>query len=637
MKLKSKYLRAFCLVCAAVLLTAALSVSAYAADSIADQMAANSAAWWVAHNAGDQATCDALHAANEALAAQAASGGGSSSYNSAAGTWDISTSSGSNISSSSSQDGKQTTATYTTTTSSGSVSSTSTASYSDASIYAYYDYGGTSSGLQTSYNNAAAAVTSSNAYGSAAARNSAAGEVAVAKALLGLTDAEAYALQRDLETSKQSYDAAQKAYENALKRGDTGAANRAKAQMDAAHEAAEATRARYNYTGDVPTSEDGGYYHGGGRSSGGSGGGFYISTGVTATYNITASSNEGGAISPAGTTTVRKGQSQSYTITPSNGYQIKSVTVDGTNQGAISSYTFSNVTSSHTINATFEKKANAITAAAGNGGSISPSGTVSVEYGGSKTFTITPSSGWKISAVTVDGVNKGAISSYTFSNVTSIHTINASFEKKTYTITASAGNGGSISPSGTVAVEHGSSKAFTITPSSGWKISAVTVDGVNKGAISSYSFSNITGPHTISASFVPSGEIRLDTPTVQSTTGVNAASGAIKSGYGITASAHATYSDVTNVRLVMTYNFGDGVKTVVLEETTSGRFEFPVNASSPTGARCVYIPVATADGTYTLTYTMTAKNAADETLTKTSSTTLTVKGSMYEDDFTGDS
>jgi hypothetical protein len=563
MKLKSKYLRAFCLVCAAVLLTAALSVSAYAADSIADQMAANSAAWWVAHNAGDQATCDALHAANEALAAQAASGGGSSSYNSAAGTWDISTSSGSNISSSSSQDGKQTTATYTTTSSSGSVSSTSTASYSDYSIAAYYDYGGTSSGLQTSYNNAAAAVTSNNAYGSAAARNSAAGEVAVAKALLGLTDAEAYALQRDLETSKQSYDAAQKAYENALKRGDTGAANRAKAQMDAAHEAAEATRARYNYTGDVPTSEDGGYYHGGGRSSGGSGGGFYISTGVTATYNITASSNEGGAISPAGTTTVRKGQSQSYTITPSNGYQIKSVTVDGTNQGAISSYTFSNITSSHTINATFEKKANAITAAAGNGGSISPSGTVSVEYGGSKTFTI--------------------------------------------------------------------------TPSSGWKISAVTVDGVNKGAISSYSFSNITGPHTISASFVPSGEIRLDTPTVQSTTGVNAASGAIKSGYGITASAHATYSDVTNVRLVMTYNFGDGVKTVVLEETTSGRFEFPVNASSPTGARCVYIPVATADGTYTLTYTMTAKNAADETLTKTSSTTLTVKGSMYEDDFTGDS
>jgi hypothetical protein len=196
MKLKTKYFRAFCLVCAAVLMTAALSVSAFAADSIADQMAANSAAWWVAHNAGDQATCDALHAANVALAAQAASGGGASSYDSHSGTWSITTSSGSNISSSSSQDGKQTTSTYTTTTSSGRTSATSTDSYSDGSISSYMGHGGTNQGLQTSYNNAAAAVTSSNSYGSTSARNSAAGEVAVAKALLGLSNAEAKALQR---------------------------------------------------------------------------------------------------------------------------------------------------------------------------------------------------------------------------------------------------------------------------------------------------------------------------------------------------------------------------------------------------------------------------------------------------------
>jgi hypothetical protein len=563
MKLKTKYLRVISLICAAVILTAALSVTAFAGSSIEDQMAANSAAWWVAYNAGDQATCDALHAANVALADQAASGGDSSSYNADAGTWNVSTSSGSTITSSSSQDGKQTTATYTTTSSSGSVSSTSTASYSDASIYAYYDYGGTSSGLQTSYNNAAAAVTSSNAYGSTNARNSASGEVAVAKALLGLTDAEASELQRELEASKKSYDAAQKAYDAAVRRGDTAAANQAKAQMDAAHDSAEATRAKYNYTGDVPTSEDGGYYHGGSRGSGGSGGGFYISTGVTTTYKITSSCNEGGTISPYGTTNVRRGQSQSYSITPNAGYQIKSVTVDGANQGAIGSYTFSNVTSAHSITATFEKK--------------------------------------------------------------------------TYSITASAGTGGTISPAGTVSVAYGSSKSFTITPAWGYKISSVTVDGTNKGAINSYTFTNVTGSHSISVSFVPSGVITLDPPTTQSTTGVNVASGTIKSGYGIIASAHATYTDVTDVRLVMSYNFGDGAKTVTLEETASGRFEFPVNAASPTRARCVYIPVATADGSYTLTYTMTAKNAAGETLTKTSTTTLTVQGSMYEDDFTGDS
>ena len=503
MKLKTKYLRAFCLICAAVLMTAALSVSAFAADpTIEEQMAANSAAWWVAHNAGDQATCDALHAANVALAEQAASGGGSSTYNAQSGTWDITTSSGSNISSSSSQDGKQTTSTYTTTTSSGSVASTSTESYSDDSISSYMGNGGTHQGLQTSYNNAAAAVTSSNNYGSTAARNSASGEVAVAKELLGLSDSEASQLQRELEAEKQAYDAAQTAYNNAVRNGDTAAADRARAQMDAAHDAAQDTRARYNYTGDEPSTVDGGYYHGNsGGSSGGNGGGFYVSTGVSSTYKITSSCNEGGTISPNGTTSVRRGRSQSYTITPNTGYRIKSVTVDGSDQGAISSYTFSNVKKAHKITATFEKTTNSITASAGNGGSISPSGTISVSYGGSKTFTITPSTGYKIKSVTVDGVNKGAISSFTFSNVTGTNTISATFEKKSFAISASAGTGGTISPSGSVNVAYGESKVFTITPSTGYKIKNVVVDGANKGAISSFTFSNVTGAHSISATF----------------------------------------------------------------------------------------------------------------------------------------
>ena len=69
--MKTKYIRAISSICAAVILIAALSVSAFAATSIEEEMAANSAAWWVAYNAGDTATCEALHAANVALAAQA--------------------------------------------------------------------------------------------------------------------------------------------------------------------------------------------------------------------------------------------------------------------------------------------------------------------------------------------------------------------------------------------------------------------------------------------------------------------------------------------------------------------------------------------------------------------------------------
>jgi hypothetical protein len=54
-----------------------------------------------------------------------------------------------------------------------------------------------------------------------------------------------------------------------------------------------------------------------------------------------------------GTITVNKGASQTFIITPDAGYQVRSVIVDGANRGAITSYTFTNITANHTINAYF--------------------------------------------------------------------------------------------------------------------------------------------------------------------------------------------------------------------------------------------------------------------------------------------
>jgi len=71
----------------------------------------------------------------------------------------------------------------------------------------------------------------------------------------------------------------------------------------------------------------------------------------------------------------------------------------------------------------------------------------------------------------------------------------------TYTITTSSGSGGSITPSGTITVNSGESKTFTITLYSGYKISNVKVDGISKGSISSYIFTNVTSNHTIEAIF----------------------------------------------------------------------------------------------------------------------------------------
>ena len=71
----------------------------------------------------------------------------------------------------------------------------------------------------------------------------------------------------------------------------------------------------------------------------------------------------------------------------------------------------------------------------------------------------------------------------------------------TYTITASAGTGGTISPTGTVTISRNASRSFTITPSTGYSIDRVIVDGSSVGAVSTYTFSNVTANHTISASF----------------------------------------------------------------------------------------------------------------------------------------
>ena len=72
---------------------------------------------------------------------------------------------------------------------------------------------------------------------------------------------------------------------------------------------------------------------------------------------ITATADEHGKIAPAaGTITVPKGKSETFTITPDSGYRIKDVLVDGKSVGAVSTYTFENVVDNHTIHAAFARK-----------------------------------------------------------------------------------------------------------------------------------------------------------------------------------------------------------------------------------------------------------------------------------------
>jgi len=151
------------------------------------------------------------------------------------------------------------------------------------------------------------------------------------------------------------------------------------------------------------------------------------------TFTITASAGPNGSISPSGAVSVNYGEDKIFTIIPNTGYHIVDVKVDGVSVGAITSYTFTHVTSNHTIDATFAIDTFTITASAGPNGSISPSGAVSVNYGGNKSFTIKANPGFMIFRILVDGsqitISNPFTITYTFSNVTSNHIIQAEFMK----------------------------------------------------------------------------------------------------------------------------------------------------------------------------------------------------------------
>ena len=81
-----------------------------------------------------------------------------------------------------------------------------------------------------------------------------------------------------------------------------------------------------------------------------SGGGWYDSY-----YTIKATAGTGGSISPSGSVSVREGRDQTFTITPDKSYAVSNVKIDGKSIGAVKSYTFENVSRTHTIEVIFMK------------------------------------------------------------------------------------------------------------------------------------------------------------------------------------------------------------------------------------------------------------------------------------------
>ena len=99
----------------------------------------------------------------------------------------------------------------------------------------------------------------------------------------------------------------------------------------------------------------GGNEGGGGSGNEGSGGSGSTGGSGYSYYTIKATAGAGGSISPSGNVSVREGRDQTFTITPDKGYAVSNVKIDGKSIGAVKSYTFENVSRTHTIEVIFMK------------------------------------------------------------------------------------------------------------------------------------------------------------------------------------------------------------------------------------------------------------------------------------------
>ena len=170
---------------------------------------------------------------------------------------------------------------------------------------------------------------------------------------------------------------------------------------------------------------------------------------------------------------------------------------------------FSNETA-YTVPATCTNTITPTSQVIGAGGGT---GSINVASSGTCSWTTSNTSSWVAITSGASGTGNGTVWYSVSANTGTaartagltvagnIFTVNQSGVQATYTITATAGANGSISPAGASTVPAGASQAFTISPAAGYKIQNVSVDGASVGQVSSYTFTNVRANHTIQATF----------------------------------------------------------------------------------------------------------------------------------------
>lgn len=220
-------------------------------------------------------------------------------------------------------------------------------------------------------------------------------------------------------------------------------------------------------------------------------------------YTVTAIAfpANGGTVRGGGT--YEHGVTCTLSATANNGYSFMNWTDSNGNQVSTEdNYSFT-VTGNVFYRANFSQNVNTynITAVANpsNGGTIFGTGTY--ENGALCTLTATASSGFSFVNWSENGEIVSTEANYTFT-VNCERSFVAEFSQGLfYTISASAGANGTISPEGDVMVLPGEDKTFTMLPNSGCRIQRVLVDGIDVGPVESYTFRSVNENHSIRVQF----------------------------------------------------------------------------------------------------------------------------------------
>jgi poly(beta-D-mannuronate) lyase len=157
-------------------------------------------------------------------------------------------------------------------------------------------------------------------------------------------------------------------------------------------------------------------------------------------YQIAVSQNGSGTVSP-GTVSVRAGESQRFVFTPSNGFHLDSLFIDGAYfPDSTNGYTFKNVLSAHTISVKFVANIHQIMVGVHGPGIAIPSGSVYVNHDANKSFSFIPNADCHIDSVVVDGISVDSLVSYTIYNVQQNHEIDVYFSSNIIIVSTEINN-----------------------------------------------------------------------------------------------------------------------------------------------------------------------------------------------------